>query len=52
LEKALGHEHTFTLETVNNLGLLSYRQGRFDDAERMYDRALAGKEKALGHEHT
>jgi tetratricopeptide (TPR) repeat protein len=51
-EKALGLEHTSTLETVNNLGLLYNDLGRFEDAERMYTRALAGYEKALGLEHT
>jgi tetratricopeptide (TPR) repeat protein len=51
-EKALGPEHTSTLDTVNNLGLLYRAQGRLVEAEAMYERALAGKEKALGTEHT
>src|SRR5260221_232550 len=51
-EKALGHEHTSTLNTVNNLGLLYADQGRLEDAEMMYNRALAGYEKVLGHVHT
>jgi tetratricopeptide (TPR) repeat protein len=51
-EKALGAEHTSTLDTVNNLGLLYANQGRLDKAEAMYERALRGKEKALGAEHT
>ena len=49
-EKALGPEHTSTLDTANNFGNLYRIQGRFDDAERMYIRALAGFEKAWGPE--
>ncbi|RDW91132.1 hypothetical protein BP5796_02297 [Coleophoma crateriformis] len=51
-EKAWGPEHTSTLDTVNNLGLLYKNQGRMAEAETMYERALAGKEKAWGPEHT
>ena len=51
-EKALGAEHTSTLDTVNNLGLLYADQGKLDEAEKMYQRALQGYEKALGAEHT
>ncbi|KAG9747968.1 purine and uridine phosphorylase, partial [Aureobasidium melanogenum] len=51
-EKALGSEHTSTLDTVNNLGNLYADQARLKDAEGMYERALAGSEKALGPEHT
>jgi tetratricopeptide (TPR) repeat protein len=51
-EKAWGAEHTSTLDTVNNLGLLYADQGRLAEAEAMYVRALRGYEKALGAEHT
>ncbi|RAR00817.1 TPR-like protein [Stemphylium lycopersici] len=51
-EKAWGPEHTSTLDTVNNLGLLYANLGRLDKAEQMYQRALAGYEKAWGPEHT
>jgi tetratricopeptide (TPR) repeat protein len=51
-EKALGAEHTSTLDTVNNLGSLYKDQGKLALAEQMYERALRGKEKALGAEHT
>jgi tetratricopeptide (TPR) repeat protein len=51
-EKALGPNHTSTLDTVNNLGNLYCDQGKLDEAERMYQRALAGYEKALGPHHT
>jgi Tfp pilus assembly protein PilF len=50
--EALGAEHMSTLNTLNNLGLLYYAQGKLAKAEAMYKRALAGKEKALGAEHT
>jgi tetratricopeptide (TPR) repeat protein len=51
-KKALGPDHTATLETVNNLGTLYGDQGRLAEAEQMYLRALAGNEKALGPDHT
>jgi Flp pilus assembly protein TadD len=50
-EKALGPDHTSTLNTVHNLGVLYKNQGRLADAERMYNRALAGCEKVLGPDH-
>ncbi|KAH0535996.1 hypothetical protein FGG08_007113 [Glutinoglossum americanum] len=51
-EKALGPEHTSTLDTTNSLGILYWNQGKLAEAEAMYQRALAGYEKALGLEHT
>ncbi|OHW93509.1 NB-ARC and TPR domain protein [Colletotrichum incanum] len=51
-EKALGPDHTSTLDTVNNLGNLYLDQGQFKEAEAMYKQALQGYEKALGPEHT
>ncbi|KAI0402570.1 kinesin light chain [Xylaria palmicola] len=51
-EKALGPDHTSTLDTVNNLGNLYSDQGKLKEAEEMYKRALQGKEKALGPDHT
>ncbi|KAI9759277.1 MAG: hypothetical protein M1840_003498 [Geoglossum simile] len=51
-EKALGPEHTSTLGTVGNLGILYSDQGKLTEAEAMYQRALTGYEKALGPEHT
>ncbi len=50
-EEALGPKHTSTLDTVNNLGLLYADQGKLEEAEQMYDRALARKEEALGPKH-
>ncbi|SLM37471.1 kinesin light chain 1 [Lasallia pustulata] len=51
-EKAWGPEHTSTLDTVNNLGVLYADQGKMAEAEAMHRRALEGKEKAWGPEHT
>jgi tetratricopeptide (TPR) repeat protein len=50
-EKALGRDHTLTLNTVNHLGILYRRQGRIDEAEEMYRRALVGYEKPSGLDH-
>jgi tetratricopeptide (TPR) repeat protein len=51
-EKALGAEHTSTLDTVGNLGNLYGDQGKLAEAEQMYERALQGYEKALGADNT
>jgi len=39
-EKALRPDHTFTLNTVNNLGFLYKDLGRMVEAEAMLQRAL------------
>jgi tetratricopeptide (TPR) repeat protein len=50
--KAWGPDHTSTLHTVNNLGVLYKSQGKLDEAEKMYKRALQGYEKVCGPDHT
>ncbi len=45
-EKAWGPEHTSTLDTVNNLGLLYADQCTMQEAEAMYRRALEGNENS------
>jgi Tetratricopeptide repeat len=50
-EKALGPDHTLTLSTVGNLGLLYRDQGKLAEAEQMYQRALLGLQTSLGSEH-
>lgn len=50
-EKALGADHTSTLDTINNFGVLYSKQDMLEKAEQMYQRALAGFEKALGVDH-
>ncbi len=47
-EKAWGPEHTSTLNTVNNLGLLYADQGKLAEEEKMYRRALDGNQDFLG----
>jgi tetratricopeptide (TPR) repeat protein len=46
-EKAWGPEHTSTLDTVHNLGLLYADLGRLNEAEKMYQRALDVYAKAI-----
>ena len=41
-EGAQGPDHTSTLDTVNNLGVLYVDQDKLDEAEKMYQRALQG----------
>ncbi|KAF3922296.1 hypothetical protein ABW20_dc0107567 [Dactylellina cionopaga] len=37
--------------TVNNIALVFYNQGKYEESMRWYERALAGKETALGKDH-
>lgn len=39
-EKALSPDHTSTLDTVNNLGLLYSDQGKLKEAEEIYTSEL------------
>ena len=50
-EKAWGAEHTSTLNTVNNLGVLYSNQGKMAEAEAMYMRALEGFKKIFDTDH-
>jgi tetratricopeptide (TPR) repeat protein len=50
-EKALGRDHTSTLDTVNNLGSLYAKQGKLDKAEEMYQRALQGYKERFGSDY-
>jgi tetratricopeptide (TPR) repeat protein len=45
-EKYFGVDHTSTLDTINNLGLLYHDQGKMEEAEKIYLRGLKGYEKA------
>lgn len=51
-DKALGPDHTETLEVANTLGVLYANQGRVQEAEGMYNRALQGYAMAWGPTHT
>ena len=44
----LGPSHRDTLVTVSNLAHLYYDIGRYQEAEVLFERALAGFEKLLG----
>jgi tetratricopeptide (TPR) repeat protein len=44
-------DHPDTLRLSDNLGILYSHQGKLVEAEKMYERALAGSEKALGVDH-
>ena len=50
-EKALGPEHPRVANSLNILALLYAAQGKYAEAEPLYQRALAIAEKALGPEH-
>ena len=50
-ERALGKEHLNTLISVSNLAELYYLQGRYSEAEPLYQRALEAEERTLGKEH-
>ncbi len=51
METALGLDHPDVAQSLNNLALLYYAQGRYDVAEPLHKRALAIEEKALGPDH-
>ncbi|KAH6975787.1 hypothetical protein EDB80DRAFT_900003 [Ilyonectria destructans] len=40
------------MDSLHMLGILYSDQGKFKEAEEMYERALEGREKALGPDHT
>jgi CHAT domain-containing protein/Tfp pilus assembly protein PilF len=50
-EKAHGRDHPDVATSLNNLAGLYYSQGRYADAEPLYQRSLAIREKALGRDH-
>ncbi|KAF1949112.1 hypothetical protein CC80DRAFT_555727, partial [Byssothecium circinans] len=43
--------HPGTLTSVSQLGSVLERQGKYEEAEAMHQRALEGREKVLGREH-
>ena len=50
-EKALGPDHPDVATDLNNLAFLYKTQGRYAQAEPLYDRAMAIREEALGPTH-
>jgi hypothetical protein len=47
-EQTLGPEHPDTAESLNNLAMLYFNQGRYIEAEPLYRRPLAIWEKRSG----
>lgn len=47
----LGDDHPDTLESINNLGILFWVQGKTDEAEPYLRKALAGRRRLLGDLH-
>ena len=47
----LGAEHPDTLNSINNLGVLLERQGKYNEAEALHRRALEATETILGAKH-
>jgi hypothetical protein len=45
------HEHPDVATTLNNLPELYRKQGKYAEAEPLYHRSLAIREKALGPDH-
>ena len=50
-EKQLGAEHPDTATSLNNLAGLYQSQGKYPEAEPLYERALAISEQILGSKH-
>ena len=50
-ESVNGKEHNITADCLFNLAMLYDNQGRYDEAEPLYKRALLIEEKVLGSEH-
>src|SRR5205814_172807 len=50
-EKALQPETIPALNTVSNLARLYREQGKTNEAEKMFQRAIMGRKKALGSDH-
>ena len=50
-QRHLGLEHPAVAGSLNNLALLYHNQGQYAQAEPLYQRALAIREKALSPEH-
>ena len=50
-EKALSPEHPDVAASLNNLAMLLHSQGRYVEADPLYQRALVVLEKSLGRDH-
>jgi tetratricopeptide (TPR) repeat protein len=52
MEIKVAEERVVILDAIHQLGSLYADQGKLGEAEKMFERALQGYEKALGLEHT
>ena len=50
-EHLLGTEHLDTLHTRYNLAILYHEQGKYEQAEVLYQQVLSSQERLLGAEH-
>ncbi|MCP4546536.1 MAG: tetratricopeptide repeat protein, partial [bacterium] len=50
-EREFGPHHEATVVLLNSLAMLFHTQGKYANAEPLYKRALAMREKALGPQH-
>ena len=50
-EQRFGDEHSDVATSLNNLALLYFSQGRYEEAEPLYIQALDMRKKLLGEEH-
>ena len=50
-EKSLHPNHAEVAASLNNLAVLLKTMGNFDEAEQLYHRSIAIKERALGQNH-
>lgn len=51
-EKFFGHDYADIVQILNNLAMLYHVQGKYEEAEKLYGRALAILETILGIEHS
>ena len=50
-EQVLGPGHPDIAQSLNNLGLLYYKQGRYEEAKPFYIRSLVIREQIVGSDH-
>jgi len=50
-ERQLGPDHPDTAQSLNNLAVLYWSQGKYEQAEPLYQRALSIREQQLGPDH-
>ena len=47
----IGDDHPRVADTYNNMAVVYYNQGKYDEALAMYEKALSIKLKKLGDDH-